>query len=135
MALDVGLCERCNPLGLKDSASSQVHGTVFLAVVGAIVLLAIFARLSVSGVGPFHATVGEVATAGDALRISLTVTNTGSAEGQSNCRVLDPNDRNGIGAAIILSPRIAPGETTTFSQTVTGLGSVVREMIVECPSP
>ena len=32
VALDVGLCERCNPLGLKDSASSQVHGTVFLAV-------------------------------------------------------------------------------------------------------
>jgi len=41
VALDVGLCERCNPLGLKDSASSQVHGTVFLAVGLAIAGLAI----------------------------------------------------------------------------------------------
>ena len=29
--LDVGLCERCNPLGLRDSSASQVHGTVVIA--------------------------------------------------------------------------------------------------------
>src|SRR5690242_13721639 len=44
--LDVGLCERCNPLGLKDSASSQVHGTVFVAVGLAVVVLAIVAHLA-----------------------------------------------------------------------------------------
>src|SRR6476661_3271439 len=43
--LDVGLCERCNPLGLKDSASSQVHGTVILMVIVAIVGLAVLGRL------------------------------------------------------------------------------------------
>ena len=26
VAIDVGLCERCNPLGLRDSSASQVHG-------------------------------------------------------------------------------------------------------------
>src|SRR6476660_4674384 len=53
--LDVGLCERCNPLGLKDAASSQVHGTVFVAVGLAVVGLAAAALLLVSGIGPFPA--------------------------------------------------------------------------------
>ncbi len=135
VALDVGLCERCNPLGLKDVASSQVHGTVFVAVVGAIIVLALLARLSVSGVGPFDASVGDVVLAGEGLTITLTVTNQGAAEGQSPCRVVDPNDRNGVGIAIILSPRIGPGETATFSQTVTGLGAVARDLVVDCPAP
>ena len=53
--LDVGLCERCNPLGLKDAASSQVHGTVFLAVGLAVVALAVIAHFAVAGIGPFAA--------------------------------------------------------------------------------
>src|SRR4029079_5087438 len=48
--LDVGLCERCNPLGLKDSASSQVHGTVFLAVAIAVLVLALAAHFAVTGI-------------------------------------------------------------------------------------
>src|SRR5437763_13409884 len=51
VAVDVGLCERCNPLGLKDSASSQVHGTVFLAVGIAIAGLAVLAHVAVAGIG------------------------------------------------------------------------------------
>jgi hypothetical protein len=133
--IDVGLCERCNPLGLKDSAASQVHGTVFLAVTGAIVTLAILARLAVSGMGPFTASVDDVATAGEGLAITLSVTNAGSSEGQTTCRVVDPNDRNGVGAAIVLSPRIAPGATATFTTTVIGLGTVVRPLVAECTSP
>ena len=95
--LDVGLCERCNPLGLRDSASSQVHGTVFLALVGAIVALALVARLVVSGVGPFSATVTDSAPRPDGLAITLTVTNHGTAAGQTTCQASsDPKDRNGL---------------------------------------
>jgi hypothetical protein len=133
--LDVGLCERCNPLGLKDSAASQAHGTVFLGVVGAIVGLALIARLAVSGVGPFTASVADVALDGDALAITLAVTNTGSSPGQTTCRVTDPNDRNGVGVGLLLSPRIDAGATVTFTQTVTGLGAVERELVVVCASP
>lgn len=131
----MGLCERCNPLGLKDSASSQAHGTVFVAVVGAIAALALIARLAVSGVGPFQASVSDVAVEGDALAITLTVVNTGSSEGQSTCRVTDPADRNGVAGALILSPRIPAGATVSFTQTVSGLGAVARDLMVDCPSP
>ena len=30
--IDDGMCERCNPLGLKQPAPSQAHGTVVIAV-------------------------------------------------------------------------------------------------------
>src|SRR3954470_935726 len=77
--LDVGLCERCNPLGLRDAASSQVHGTVFIAVGLAVVVLAAAALLLVSGIGPFPAQVLAIRPSGDDLTVSLQVTNSGTS--------------------------------------------------------
>ena len=67
IAIDVGLCERCNPLGLRDSASSQVHGTVFVAVALGIVALALAARFAVAGIGPFSAAVAGMTDNGNGL--------------------------------------------------------------------
>src|SRR6185436_15991086 len=59
-AIDRGLCEECNPLGLRDASASQVHGIALLGVIAAIVILAVLARIAVSGIGPFEASVGDV---------------------------------------------------------------------------
>ena len=133
--LDVGLCERCNPLGLRDSSASQVHGTVVIAVLLAIVGLAFLARIAVSGVGPYAAEVANVVPDGAGLAITLTVTNQGTSTGQTTCRVTDPADRNASKGAIMLSPRIDGGQTRTFSQTVLELGSTVRDLTVTCAAP
>jgi hypothetical protein len=134
--IDTALCERCNPLGLKDPAASQAHGTVVIGVIVAVVLLAVFARMTVSGVGPFPASVLAATNPdGTALTVSITVTNTGTSTGATTCRVTDPKDRNGGIGAIVLSPRIDPKETITFSQEVTELGSKVRDLAVECAAP
>lgn len=132
--LDVGLCERCNPLGLRDSASSQVHGTVFVGIGLAVVALALLAQLMVSGIGPFPAQVSDVQAQGDVLAVQLTVTNEGTSVGSTTCRISDPALRGGQ-AAIIQSPRIDPGETLTFQTTVTGLGTSERPLFVECSDP
>src|SRR3954452_16672606 len=73
VALDVGLCERCNPLGLRDAASSQVHGAVIVAVGLAIATLAIVARLAVNGIGPFTADAGmtQATASGTAVTIEI----------------------------------------------------------------
>ena len=135
VAIDVGLCEECNPLGLRDVSASQVHGTAFIGVVLAIIALALFARLAVSGIGPFTPDLATVASDGDALAVTLTVTNHGRSAGQTTCRLTDPLDRSGGGAGFVLSPQIAAGETLTFTKRVTGLGSTVRDLAVECSSP
>lgn len=133
--IDVGLCERCNPLGLADSSSSQLHGTVFIGVALAVIALALFGRLALAGVGPFSGTLGTVVPAGDGLAITLTVTNKGTGSGQTTCRVTDPVDRSGGGSAFLLSPQIGGGGTVTFTQTVAQLGTRVRPLAVECSAP
>lgn len=136
VALDVGLCERCNPLGLKDSASSQVHGSVLLAVGLAIAGLAIAAHFAVAGIGPFTARVTSMTPAASAgvLVATIEARNDGRAAGTATCRLTDPLDPALIHTAVVYSPRIAPGETRTFSQEV-AFGSADRLLNVTCDGP
>jgi hypothetical protein len=134
VAIDVGLCERCNPLGLRDSASSQVHGLAIGGIFLFVIILAVVAKLAISGVGPFEASATAV-TDGNALAVTLTVTNRGTSVGQTTCRVSDPADQTGSVGAFVLTPRIEPGKTLTFTQRVTQLGAKVRPLTAECSAP
>ena len=131
----IGLCERCNPLGLRDSASSQVHGTVFGVVAIAIVLLLVFARLSIAGGGPYPATLSAVSPTADGLALTITVTNHGTDAGQTTCRIVDVADRGVSRSAFRLSPRIEAGRTVSFSTVVTEFGREPRELAVSCRTP
>jgi len=133
--MGVGLCERCNPLGLRDVSASQVHGTVIIAVLLAFVGLAIVARFATSGLGPFPAHLDAVVPEGDGLRVTLTVTNEGSASGQTTCRVTSTSNRGGGPNAFILTPALDPGQTITFDQVVTELGSTDTALAIECRTP
>ncbi len=135
VAIDVGLCERCNPLGLRDSASSQMHGIAIGGVVLFVVIMAVVARFALAGVGPFDGTVANVVPDADGLAITLSVTNQGNSAGQTTCRVTDPADRTGNVGGFMLSPQIQPEQTLAFTQRVTALGTTVRPLVVECSSP
>jgi hypothetical protein len=136
VALGVGLCERCNPLGLRDSASSQVHGTVILGVGVAIAGLAIAAHLAVSGIGPFSARVTAMRAASTvgALVATIELHNDGQATGSATCRLTDPQAGGGLQSTLIYSPRVAGGETVTFDQEV-AYGSASRPLTVTCTGP
>ena len=135
MAVGVGLCERCNPLGLRDVSASQVHGTVFIGVALAIAALAILARLAVTGLGPFPATIDDVAVRAGGLEVTMTVTNEGSAAGQTTCRVTTASNQGGGPNAFVLSPNLEPGRTATFSQLVTELGTADTDLVIDCRTP
>ena len=79
---------------------------MFVAVAVAIVLLAVAARLSVAGIGPFPATVDAVTTAGDGLAVTLSVTNDGGFGGQTTCRINRAGDGGTGAAAFVTSPRL-----------------------------
>ena len=134
--LDVGLCERCNPLGLKDAASSQVHGTVFVAVGLAVVALAVIAHIAVAGIGPFAAAVTgmrESTTAGSIIA-TISLTNQGTRVGTATCHLTDPVDRGINHSEVVYSPRVAPGATVVFEHD-TPFGSVDRPFDVACAGP
>jgi hypothetical protein len=134
VAIDVGLCERCNPLGLRDSASSQVHGLAIGGIFLFVIILAVVAKVAISGVGPFEASATGVAD-GNALVVTLTVTNKGTSVGSTTCHVTDPADRTGSVGAFVLTPRIDPGKTLTFTQVVTQLGATERPLAADCSTP
>lgn len=132
--LDVAMCEVCNPLGLSQPASSQVHGTVFVAVALAIVVLAVLGRAALSGIGPFSAGVVDVTTAGEGLAVTLSVTNGGTKTGSTTCRV-SRAERVGGALAIVQSPPIEPGQTKVFSTTTERFGSQPIALAVACDAP
>jgi predicted nucleic acid-binding Zn ribbon protein len=127
------MCERCNPLGLKAPAASQAHGTVFVGILIAVVIMAVAARFAVSGVGPFRTELAGVAAAPAGLRVSITVTNDGSNAGSTTCRVSNPAIP-GIGpeTAFVQSPVVPAGGSLTFDAVVTSLGTTVIPLSAEC---
>jgi predicted nucleic acid-binding Zn ribbon protein len=131
--LDIAMCERCNPLGLPQPASSQAHGTVFLAIALSVVGLALLGRFALSGIGPFSGSIVGLVPAPPGLAITLSVTNGGSSAGSTTCRVFDPS-QPGLGAdsAFLTSPAVEPGQTIAFSGETSVLGSQVRPLAVEC---
>lgn len=133
--LDVAMCEVCNPLGLEQPATTQVHGTAFVAVVLAVVVLAVLGRAALSGVGPFRAQVVEVLPVASGLAITIDVTNDGTKSGQTTCQ-LTVAARGGIGASqVVTSPRIAPGESRRFATTTDRFGPDPLALAVLCQDP
>jgi hypothetical protein len=133
--VDVGLCERCNPLGLSDPASSQAHGTVFLAIVLGVVFLAVAGKLALSGIGPFEAQVTGVDAAPAGLVVTVDVHNQGTKAGPTTCRITDPAN-HGVGpAAIVQSPPVEPGQSRSFTATVGQFGASPRPLAIACEAP
>lgn len=131
--LSESMCETCNPLGLRSPAASQAHGTVFIAIALAVVVLAVLAHVAVANVGPFDSKIASVVPAPGGLLVTISITNTGSSAGRTTCRVDDPSQR-GIGpeTAYASSPTVPGGGTATFDLTVLSLGTVPIPLAVAC---
>jgi hypothetical protein len=128
------MCEDCNPLGLSQPASTQVHGTAILAVGVAIVVLAVLGRVALSGIGPFHASVDEVHSTGDGLTITVSVTNDCSKTGGTTCRISRSGGTAGA-IEIVQTPAIGAGETETFTTTTERFGSQPPPLAITCDTP
>lgn len=129
------MCERCNPLGLKAPAASQAHGTVFLGIGVAVVILAVIARMALDNVGPFTSQLGGVKAEPNGLLVTIQITNDGSAAGRTTCRVGDPALR-GIGpeTAYVQSPMVGGKSTVSFDAVVVSLGTTPKPLSVDCGS-
>jgi hypothetical protein len=131
--LHESMCETCNPLGLKAPAASQAHGTVFVGIAIAVVLMAVVARMIIADMGPFTSSVAGVVADPAGLKVTVMVANEGTTDGATTCRIDDPT-LGGIGpeAAFVESPKVPGGETVTFDVVVTGFGTEPIALIADC---
>ena len=132
VSLQTALCERCNPLGLAQPSASQAHGTVFLGIGAAVLLLASLAGSASRGIGPFTVTMSAADSVPGGLAVAITITNTGATAGSATCQVTTSEIGSAGLSEIISTPRIEPGATTTVDRQLKSFGSDPIPLAISC---
>lgn len=135
VAIHVALCEECNPLGLKQPAATQVHAIAAGGIVLFVVILAVLARVGLSGVGPFSGGIAGVEARDGGLGVTLVVSNAGTKGAATTCRVVQADRSVGGPGQLVQTPIVPGGQTVTFTATVTAFGTDPRALTVDCQSP
>ncbi len=131
---DESICEVCNRAGMKTPSASQYHGTMVVAIVVGVILMAVAASLAMRGVGPFSADVTRTTVGADGITsVTLSVRNDGTAAGRAKCRIVaqDGQGRSLLSRSVV-SPRIGPGRTSTFSEPMVGLAERPASVSADC---
>lgn len=129
------LCQECNPLGLKQPATIQVHALAAGGIVLFVLFLAIVGRLALGGIGPFTGEVIDVAPGPAGLEVTLAVTNKGTSASATTCRVVEASRPVGGPGQLLQTPKVPAGQTIEFSALVSVFGTEVTELGVDCQSP
>ncbi|MEI6271219.1 MAG: hypothetical protein WCP38_02515 [Chloroflexota bacterium] len=132
VSLQTALCERCNPLGLAQPSASQAHGTVFLGIGLALLILASLAASSVKGIGPFEVQMSQAASVPGGLSVGISVKNAGSGAGSATCRVTTTKLGSAGIQEIVTTERIQPGATVTVQRELRAFGVDPIPLLINC---
>src|SRR6266513_2273927 len=108
---DESICEVCNRAGMATPSATQYHGTIVVAIVAGVALLAVAASLAMRGIGPFRADDVRFEVNGQgAVVATARVTNGGTRSGRAKCQ-FTARDAAGaeLGAVSTVSTQAAPG--------------------------
>lgn len=131
---DETICDVCNRAGMATPSATQYHGTIVVAIVAGVVIMAIAASLSLRGIGPFR---GEALRWGseppDAVVVELQVTNEGTRSGRAKCQLTARDGSNLVlRTRSTLSPQVTGGGTVTFTERIPGLPVAPASVGVSC---
>jgi hypothetical protein len=118
---------------MATPSASQYHGTMAVAIIVGVVALAVWASLSMRGVGPYQAEVVSVTQVPDGAEATISVLNQGTARGSATCRVeaLDAQGRP-LRNTSISTGRLDGGQRSTFSVPITGLTQMPATVLASC---
>jgi len=131
---DESICEVCNRAGMATPSATQYHGTIVVAIVAGVALMAIAASLALRGVGPFvgNSVAVEPGAAGTVI-VTLHVTNQGTKAGRATCQLtaLDSAGHT-LGVATTVSAQIDPGQALTYDEAIPGIDGLPASVTVHC---
>jgi hypothetical protein len=119
---------------MATPSATQYHGTIVVAIVAGVVIMAVAASLSIRGIGPFH---GEALEWGsdppDGVVVKVQVTNQGSRAGRAKCQLtaLDVADQV-LRVRSTVSPPVPAGGTITFEERIPGLLATPASVDTSC---
>ena len=131
---DESICAVCNRAGMATPSASQYHGTMAVAIIAGVVLLAVWASLSMRGMGPYQALVVSIAEAPpDGAMVTISVANQGTARGSATCQ-LQARDSQGrpLRSASILTGPLDGGKSATFTGRIPGLTQLPASVVASC---
>ena len=131
---DESICSVCNRAGMATPSASQYHGTMVVAIIAGVAALAIWASLSMRGVGPYDAQVLSVIPAPPgAVDVTLQIENRGTSRGYAKCQ-LQALDAAGnlIRAQPMQAGPLDGGASKMFTQRLPGLSAQPDRVAVSC---
>jgi hypothetical protein len=118
---DVGLCDTCNPSGIAGPTATQVHGLILASVAGALIAMALAAKLLASSTGPFPAAViGQAVDPDGTVQIVMRLTNAGATAARPTCTLTRGPDDVGVE---FLAERVDAGASVVITKRVPALPS------------
>jgi hypothetical protein len=128
------MCEVCNRAGMTSPAATQMHGTLAVAIIGAVVGMALLAGALVGGVGPWTADVIEVDPVAEAaVVVTVIVENEGTRAGRARCELTAVTDTGSpVARTVALSPQVSPGGSLPFEAQIPGLSTDPARVVVRC---
>jgi predicted nucleic acid-binding Zn ribbon protein len=130
---DETICSVCNRAGMATPSASQYHGTMAVAIIVGVVALAVWASLSMRGVGPYQAEVVSVSEASGGAVATISVVNQGTARGSATCR-LEARDGQGrpVRSTSMSTGRLEGGQRATFEVLIGGLTRPPATVVASC---
>jgi predicted nucleic acid-binding Zn ribbon protein len=131
---DETICAICNRAGMATPSATQYHGTIVVAIVTGVVIMAIAASLSLRGIGPFRAEmVGTRASPPDGVLVTVRLSNAGTKSGRANCLLVALDSAGGrLASHSVVSPQVGAGTAITFVERVPGLPAPPAQVTVSC---
>ena len=113
---DLGLCDSCNPSRIAGPTATQVHGLILASVAGALIVMAVVAKLLAASTGPFPAAVtGQAVEPDGTVQVVMRLTNGGATAARPTCTLTRGPDDSGVeflaervdaGASVVITKRL-----------------------------
>ena len=131
---DETICDVCNRAGMATPSATQYHGTIVVAIVAGVVIMAVAASLALRGIGPFQGeALGWSRDPPDGIMVEVRVANQGTRTGRAKCQLsaLDASGRV-LREVSSISPSVAGGGSVTFDERMPGVPSPPVGIAVTC---
>src|SRR5881396_1183180 len=119
---------------MATPSASQYHGTIVVAIVLGVALMAVGASLAMRGIGPYQSRVLAFHTAGQGrAAVTVTLTNEGSREGRASCKLTARDDAGRpLAVTTAVSPQVQSHGSATFDAEILGVEGAPASISVSC---
>jgi predicted nucleic acid-binding Zn ribbon protein len=131
---DQTICDTCNRAGMATPSATQYHGTIVVAIVAGVVIMAVAASLALRGIGPFQGqALGWSPDPPDAVVVQVQVANEGTKNGRAKCELIALDAAGRVLRQVSsLAPSVAGGGQTTYQERMPGLSEPPTSISVKC---